>query len=131
MTSNEEKNLTFLYPPAFDKEWKKCGLTQSDKEEMESLLSHFNQQKNHIGQPYLGNIIQKTGGAIKLRFSPESSKKGKSGSYRIIYFIALENTYAFLFFFSKSEKESLTDKDKKEIKQFIADFKKIVKKGAN
>lgn len=74
MTS-EEEHLTFLYPTAFDKEWKKCGLTPSDKEEMESLLSHFNQQENHIGKPYLGDIIQKTGGAIKLRFSPESSKK--------------------------------------------------------
>ena len=28
----EETNITFLYPPAFDKEWKKCGLTHSDKE---------------------------------------------------------------------------------------------------
>lgn len=130
MTSKEE-NLTFLYPPAFDKAWRKCGLTSSDKEEMESLLSHFNQQENHIGKPYLGDLIQKTGGAIKLRFSPESSKKGKSGSYRIIYFVALENTYAFLDVYPKSAKESLTDKDKKEIKQFITDFKKIVKKGAN
>ncbi|MGX7395661.1 type II toxin-antitoxin system RelE/ParE family toxin [Carnobacterium mobile] len=130
MTSKEE-NLTFLYPPAFDKAWRKCGLTSSDKEEMESLLSHFNQQENHIGKPYLGDTIQKTGGAIKLRFSPESSQKGKSGSYRIIYFIALENTYAFLDVYPKSAKESLTDKDKKEIKQFITDFKKITKKGAN
>lgn len=126
MTS-EEEILTFLYPPSFDKEWKKCGLTVSDKEEMESLLSNFNQQENHIGKPYLGDMIQKTGGAIKLRFSPESSKKGKSGSYRIIYFIALENMYAFLDVYPKSEKESLTDKDKKEIKQFITDFKKTVK----
>lgn len=130
MTSKEE-NLTFLYPPAFDKAWRKCGLTSSDKEEMESLLSHFNQQENYIGKPYLGDTIQKTGGAIKLRFSPESSQKGKSGSYRIIYFIALENTYAFLDVYPKSAKESLTDKDKKEIKQFITDFKKITKKGAN
>lgn len=62
---------------------------------------------------YLGDMIQKTGGVIKLRFSPESSKKGKSSSYRIIYFIALENMYAFLDIYPKSEKESLTDKDKK------------------
>ena len=131
MTSNEEKNLTFLYPPAFDKEWKKCGLTQSDKEEMESLLSHFNQQENHIGRPYLGDTIQKTGVAIKLRFSPESSNKGKSGSYRIIYFIALEYTYAFLDIYPKNEKDTLTDQDKREIKQFIIEFKKLLNKGAN
>lgn len=80
---------------------------------------------------YLGDMIQKTGGAIKLRFSPESSKKGKSGSYRIIYFIALGNMCAFLDVYPKSEKESLTDKDKKEIKQFITDFKKKLKIGAN
>ncbi len=80
---------------------------------------------------YLGDMIQKTGGAIKLRFNPKSSKKGKSGSYRIIYFIAMEAIYAFLDVYPKSEKESLTDKDKKEIKQFITDFKKKLKIGAN
>lgn len=69
--------------------------------------------------------------AIKLRFSPESSKKDKSGSYRIIYFITLENTYAFLDVYPKSAKDSLTDRDKKEIKHFINELKKITKKGAN
>ena len=41
----EETNITFLYPPAFDKEWKKCGLTHSDKEELESILTQYKQQK--------------------------------------------------------------------------------------
>ena len=127
----EETNITFLYPPAFDKEWKKCGLTHSDKEELESILTQYKQQKNHIGPLYLGDMIQQTGGAIKLRFSRESSNKGKSGSYRIIYFIALEYTYAFLDIYPKNEKDTLTDQDKREIKQFIIEFKKLLNKGAN
>lgn len=128
---SEEVNLTFIYPPSFDREWKKCGLTLQDKDEMESLLSNFNQQENYVGKPHLGNMIQKTGGAIKLRFSPESSRKGKSGAYRIIYFIAIENTYAFLDVYPKNIKDSLSDKDKMEIKQFITAFKKGIKKGAS
>lgn len=126
--SNEKENLTFFYPPAFNKEWEKCGLTLSDKDELESVLSDFYQQENHIGKSYLGDIIPKTGGAIKLKFSPESSNKGKSGSYRIIYFIALETTYAFLDVYPKSVKESLTEKDKKDIKKFITDFKRTIRK---
>ncbi|EFG49058.1 hypothetical protein [Aerococcus viridans] len=43
----------------------------------------------------------------------------------------MEAIYAFLDVYPKSEKESLTDKDKKEIKQFITDFKKKLKIGAN
>ena len=76
-------------------------------------------------------MIQQTGGAIKLRFSPESSNKGKSGSYRIIYFIALEYTYAFLDIYPKNENKAPTDQDKREIKQFIIEFKKLLNKGAN
>ncbi|MFC0277956.1 hypothetical protein ACFFH2_14880 [Enterococcus devriesei] len=43
--------------------------------------------------------------------------------------MALGNMCAFLDVYPKSEKESLTDKDKKEIKQFITDFKEQLKKG--
>lgn len=112
----DKQNLTFLYPSSFEKQWRKCGLNQSDKEEMESLLANYRKLHYHVGQPYLGDLIQKTDGAIKLRFSPESSRKGKSGSYRVIYFIVLENTYAFLDVYPKNVKETLTDKEKREIK---------------
>lgn len=59
---------------------------------------------------------------FKIRISIASKGKGKSGGARIItHFIVSESTVYLLSIFDKSEKESLTDKELKELLSSIND----------
>jgi len=59
---------------------------------------------------------------FKIRISIASKGKGKSGGARIItHFIVTESTVYLLSIFDKSEKESLTDKELKELLSSIND----------
>ena len=56
----------------------------------------------------------------KIRISIASKGKGKSGGARIItHFIITDSTVYLLSIYDKSEKENLTDKELKELLQFI------------
>ena len=58
----------------------------------------------------------------KIRLSIASKGKGKSGGARIITHFAIVNTTVFLLsIFDKSEKESLTDRELKELLSYISD----------
>lgn len=119
--------VEFIYTNKFDKLWYKLGLNENDKKELEDYMREFEQRKS-IGihtddKNYLGDIIKKTGGAIKLRFSPSKSNKGKSGSYRTIYFLVKEGIYYFLLIYPKSQKDTLSDEEKKMVKKLIDQLK--------
>lgn len=117
--------LKFIYSKAFRAKWKKAGLEDEDYLDLETVISNYVQKTpdNTSGQPFPGNIIKNSGGAIKLRYAPQMENKGKSGSLRIIYFVYMENSLFFLDVYSKNQKENLTDKEKKDIKNTIRDMK--------
>ena len=100
--------------PIFDTRWKELGLTDGILQELEEFI-----MKN----PDAGNIIQGTGGAIKLRWS--LSNKGKRGGIRVIYvdLIKFEKVY-FLTCYPKSKKDTLSDNEKSALKEII---KQIIK----
>ena len=62
-------------------------------------------QQQLIAQPMKGDLITGTGG------------KGKSGSARVIYFLATAEIIYLLLAYAKSEKDSLTAAEKAELKQ--------------
>ncbi|MDX7990282.1 type II toxin-antitoxin system RelE/ParE family toxin [Xenorhabdus littoralis] len=74
-------------------------------------------QKELIESPSKGVLIQKTGGLRKIRMATGS--QGKSGSARVIYFLATEETIYLVMAYSKSTKDSLTDAEKAELKKLI------------
>lgn len=71
-----------------------------------------------INNPYKGKIIQGTGGARKIRLGVRG--KGKSGGVRIIYyFVDARGELWLLDIYTKSEKENLTEAEKKRIFNFV------------
>lgn len=120
---NEDVELQFVYTDAFNKLWEHYELLDEDKKRIESqirLYEETNTNPNHV----LGDIIQDTSGAIKLRFDGSNDNSGKSGGYRIIYVKYGRRVYAMLLIYKKSDKESLTDREKAMIKNRIKDLKK-------
>lgn len=83
----------------------------------------------HMGKTQKGEYIRKSGGALKFRYSPQFLNVGKSGAFRVIYFIDALDRYIFLDVYAKSFKASLTDKEIKDIKNFITEFNKEISKG--
>ncbi|QGY31959.1 type II toxin-antitoxin system RelE/ParE family toxin [Pantoea cypripedii] len=72
-------------------------------------------QKELIGSPHKGDLIQKTGGLRKIRMATRA--QGKSGSNRVIYFLATEEVIYLVMAYPKSIKDSLTESEKSELKK--------------
>jgi hypothetical protein len=99
----------FVELPEFIKCWHDLGLSEDDLLELELYLC-----KN----PEKGDVIQGTGGLRKIRWKIRD--KGKSGGVRALYidFASYRKLY-LITVYTKSEKENITDEDKKQIKHMI------------
>ncbi|MFS6804453.1 MULTISPECIES: type II toxin-antitoxin system RelE/ParE family toxin [Enterobacterales] len=78
-------------------------------------------QKALIESPDRGDLIQKTGGLRKIRMATGS--QGKSGSARVIYFLATKEVIYLIMAYPKSTKDSLTDAEKAELKKLTKALK--------
>lgn len=78
-------------------------------------------QKALIESPDRGDLIQKTGGLRKIRMATGS--QGKSGSARVIYFVATKEVIYLIMAYPKSTKDSLTDAEKAELKKLTKALK--------
>ncbi|MDQ3000979.1 MAG: type II toxin-antitoxin system RelE/ParE family toxin [Fibrobacterota bacterium] len=75
-----------------------------------------------VANPQKGGIIQGAAGARKVRMAAEG--RGKSGGYRVLYYLRINhNAILFIDLFSKNEKENLTDREKKDLANFIRSMK--------
>ena len=72
-------------------------------------------QEELIAQPMKGDLITGTGGLRKVRMATDG--QGKSGSARVIYFLATAEIIYMLLAYAKNEKDSLTAAEKAELKQ--------------
>nr|WP_230581483.1 type II toxin-antitoxin system RelE/ParE family toxin [Aeromonas hydrophila] len=72
-------------------------------------------QAELIAQPEKGDLIQGTGGLRKIRMA--TGQQGKTGSARVIYFLATAEMIYLVLAYAKSEKESLTAAEKAELKR--------------
>ena len=68
-----------------------------------------------IAQPEKGDLIQGTGGLRKVRMA--TGQQGKSGSARVIYFLATAEVIYLVLAYAKNEKESLTAAEKADLKK--------------
>lgn len=74
-------------------------------------------------QPDAGYIIQRAGGARKMRWRKKG--QGKRGGLRVIYFHHEEkDTLWMLALYEKKEKEDLSESDKEIIKQLVKEITK-------
>lgn len=72
-------------------------------------------QNELIAWPDKGDLIQGTGGLRKVRVA--TGHQGKSGSARVIYFLATKEIIYFIMAYPKNVKDTLTDIEKAELKK--------------
>ena len=71
-------------------------------------------QSELIAQPEKGDLISGTGGLRKIRMA--SGGKGKSGSIRVIYFLATADIIYLVLAYAKNVKDTLSQAEKYELK---------------
>ena len=76
-----------------------------------------------LQNPQLGDVIEGTGGARKMRIA--LGGRGKSGGARVIYVDVLEREHLYLLFaYPKNVQENLTAEQKVSIKKLVDAIKK-------
>ena len=105
----------FLETQVFSKCWNELGLNDGDLLELQELIMKY---------PEAGDIIQGTGGLTKLRFALPNA--GKSGGVRVLYVDFIRQEMVILInCYSKSEKDTISDKEKAMYRTLI----KAIKEG--
>ena len=100
---------TFIYTEPFRKCWKAMGLSDRELPLLEETL---------LKNPQIGDVIEGTGGARKMRI--QLSGRGKSGGGRVIYVDIFEQKNLYLLFaYPKNVQENLTADQKKAISKMI------------
>ncbi len=104
----------FVYTAPFQRSWKAMGLNDADQKLLEEAL---------LRNPQLGDVIEGTGGARKMRIQLEG--RGKSGGGRVIYVdvFELEKLY-FLLAYPKNVQDNLTPDQKKMIRKLVEAIQK-------
>lgn len=103
--------IEFIETPMFTRQIKQIATD----EELREL------QKTLIESPDKGNLIQKTGGLRKVRMA--TGNQGKSGSARVIYFLATAEVIYLVMAYPKNTKDSLTDAEKAALKTLTQQLK--------
>lgn len=104
----------FVFTKPFLHCWKAMGLADEDLKKLENLL---------LANPQVGDVIQGTGGARKIRIALEGG--GKSGGGRVIYLDVFEKERLYLLFaYPKNVQENLTSEQKKAIRMLVEAIKK-------
>lgn len=104
----------FIFTKPFLASWKAMGLDTGSLKDLEGIL---------LENPQIGDVIQGTGGARKIRIQLEG--RGKSGGGRVIYLDVFEKEKLYLLFaYPKNLQENLTNEQKKAIKALVDAIKK-------
>jgi len=104
----------FIFTKPFLLCWKAMGLDDESLKELEKIL---------LKNPKIGDVIQGTGGARKIRIQLDG--RGKSGGGRVIYLDVFEKEKLYLLFaYPKNVQENLTEEKKRAIKALVDAIKK-------
>ena len=104
----------FIFTKPFLSSWKAMGLNSESLKTLEEIL---------LNNPKIGNVIQGTGGARKMRIQLEG--RGKSGGGRVIYLDVFEKEKLYLLFaYPKNMQESLSAEQKDAIRMLVEAIKR-------
>ena len=104
----------FIFTKPFLSCWKAMGLDDASLKELEKIL---------LEEPKIGDVIQGTGGARKMRIQLDG--RGKSGGGRVIYLDVFEKEKLYLLFaYPKNVQGALTEEQKHAIKALVDAIKK-------
>jgi hypothetical protein len=105
----------FISTTIFTKRWNGLGLNDDDLSRLENYI---------MENPKAGDIMEGTGGAVKLRYAFPGG--GKSGGARVIYIDAVKaDKVFFLTCYPKSVQDTLSESEKAAIKTVV---KRILEK---
>src|SRR5690606_14174654 len=77
-------------------------------------------QQFMLSNPECGDVMPRTGGFRKLRWTDEGRGKGKRGGLRVIYYWLNRDKQFWMFaIYDKDEMENLTSAQEKQLKQAI------------
>lgn len=92
--------LTFMYSPAFVREWNRHRLADSDLQALEKEI-----EKSPDSAP----VLKGSGGLRKMRFAPPSMHAGKSGSMRVGFaYFRVKSAIYVVAIFAKNEAANFT-----------------------
>lgn len=78
-------------------------------------------QEDLLAAPELGDVMPRTGGFRKLRWSDSRRNKGKRGGLRVIYYwLGAGGQFWMFAIYDKDELENLTPDQEKQLKLAIA-----------
>ena len=104
----------FIYTMMFRKCWEAMGLNDKDLVDLEKAL---------LKNPHVGDVIQDTGGARKMRIQLEG--RGSRGGGRVIYVDVFEKEQLYLLFaYPKNVQDDLTPDQKKVVRKLVDEIKK-------
>lgn len=104
----------FVHTKVFDKRWHEMGCNDDDLAVLQKAIAD-----NPQGPP----VIQGTGGIRKMRVTLEG--RGKSGGARILYVdYVVKGIVGLLSAYPKSEKEDITDSEKKILRAISEEINK-------
>jgi len=106
--------IEFIETSMFTRQIKALA-TDDELKELQAIL---------IESPDKGDLITGTGGLRKVRMA--TGNQGKSGSTRVIYFLATAEVIYLVMAYPKSEKDSLTSAEKAQLKLLTQQLKKEV-----
>ena len=104
-------DLTFVYAPAFVREWERQRLSDDDLLALERSIARA---------PAAPPVVRGAGGLRKLRFAPPSRHMGKSGAMRVGY--AYFRTHAAIILvalIAKNEAVNFTTAQRAEIAKWL------------
>ena len=103
----------FVMTEDFDDSWREQSLADDSLRLLQDAL---------LGNPDSGSVMRGAGGFRKVRFALPGC--GKSGGVRVIYLdIPEAETLYLMLAYPKSEKDSLSDAEKNQLKLIAADIK--------
>ena len=106
----------FITTHVFDVRWEALGFDDEDLRTLQNML---------LANPKLGDVMQGTGGARKMRFAFED--RGKSGSIRVLYVdVEVKEIIVLLTVFAKAKQGNLKDDEKEAYRKKLRFIKKEV-----
>ena len=113
--------LRFVELRPFTEGWRELGLTDDDAMALGKAI---------LQRPTGFPVVQGTSGLRKVRFAPPKWRKGKSGAVRVGYaYLEQYGTVLLVIAYGKTEKDELTQKEKKAIRQLLARVEQEFAKG--
>lgn len=101
-----------------------------DQEQNKTL--EFDLKNEILQDPDKGDIISGAGGIRKIRVPDRMGKRGKSGSYRVLYLDLPDSEVTYLLLlYEKADQENISQEQKKTIKAIAEAIKNEVKKNSH